>query len=221
MSLNQKIIKCTKCLRLITYCKKIAIEKRNSYEDWDYWGKPVANFGSFPCKLLVVGLAPAAHGANRTGRIFTGDNSGLWLYRALFRVGFASQEKSESKNDSLNLIDACITCVAHCAPPQNKLTRSEILNCSGFLRESLEASQAQVIVALGRVAWDACLKEFKTKNTELKKPAFKHGQICKVREQSIIASYHPSQQNTFTKKLTEKMFDEIFFRVRILLDESS
>ncbi len=212
--LNQQIISCTKCQRLIKYCKQVAKEKRKSYLDWTYWGRPVPNFGALPAQLLVVGLAPAAHGANRTGRIFTGDNSGLWLYRAMHRAGFANQETSTSIDDGLRLINASITCVAHCAPPDNKPTPKEIQNCSGFFDQTLKASKAKVIIALGRVAWDAILKEFKKKDASLQKPLFKHGQTFKFQDIYLIASFHPSQQNTFTKRLTEPMFDEIFSKAR-------
>ena len=216
--LNQRIIACTKCPRLIKYCKNIAQEKRKAYQEWTYWGKPVQNFGRLPSKILIVGLAPAAHGANRTGRLFTGDNSGLWLYRAMHRSGFANQEEeSTSIDDGLELIDASITCVGHCAPPDNKLTPKEIENCSGFFQESLNTSKAQVIIALGRVAWDAVLKDFRKRDPLLKKPLFKHGQVFEFQGLHLIASFHPSQQNTFTKRLTEDMFDEIFSKAKSYL----
>ena len=215
--LNQRIITCTKCPRLIKYCKNVAQEKRKAYQEWSYWGKPVPNFGTLPSKLLIVGLAPAAHGANRTGRIFTGDNSGLWLYRAMHRAGFANQEESTSIDDGLKLIDASITCVGHCAPPDNKLTPKEVENCSAFFQESLVSADAQVVIALGRVAWDAILKEFKKKDLKLQKPLFKQVQILQFQNLYLIASFHPSQQNTFTKRLTEDMFDEIFSKAKSYL----
>lgn len=213
-SINERIISCTECPRLIKHCKAVAREKRKSFIDWTYWGKPIPNFGSFPSKLLIVGLAPAAHGGNRTGRLFTGDNSGLWLYRALYRAGFANQENSNSKDDGLKLLNTSITCVAHCAPPDNKLTPKEIENCSHFLKETLTAANPRVIIALGRVAWDALLREFKKKAPEFKKPTFKHGQAFEFRDTLIIASFHPSQQNTFTKRLTEEMFDALFSKAK-------
>ena len=216
-SLDQRIIDCTQCPRLIKHCQKIAREKRKSFQGWTYWGKPIPNFGVLPAKLLVVGLAPAAHGANRTGRVFTGDNSGLWLYRAMYRAGFANQEASTSKDDGLRLIDANITCVAHCAPPDNKLRPKEIANCSHFFEETVRATNPKVIIALGRTAWDALLKEFKKKNPDFKKPPFKHGASFRFRDQMILASFHPSQQNTFTKRLTEKMFDDIFSKAKTYL----
>ena len=214
--LNREILKCTKCPRLIKHCKQVAKEKRKSFASWEYWGKPVPNFGSYPSKLLIVGLAPAAHGANRTGRIFTGDNSGLWLYRAMYRAGFANQERSESLNDGLQPIDASITCVAHCAPPENKLTPSEALNCSEFLKSTIQLSKAKVIIALGKIAWDSVLKEVIGADQATKKPKFSHGQIVKLKNCVLIASYHPSQQNTFTKRLTENMLDDVFLKAKTI-----
>lgn len=214
-SLNQKIIRCRRCSRLRDYCTDIGVNKRKSYQDWKYWAKPVPNFGDLPCKLLIVGLAPAAHGANRTGRMFTGDRSGEWLYKALHQFGFATQANSESIDDGLKLIDCSITAVAHCAPPQNKPTLDEIENCLGYLKESIRLSNANSFLALGQLAWKElfrCLKEEKLFAEKL--PKFFHGNVIELLDsRKVFASYHPSQQNTFTGKLTEKMFHQIFSEI--------
>jgi uracil-DNA glycosylase family 4 len=207
--LNERITNCTLCPRLTDYRRSIGEAKKKSYQDWTYWAKPVPNFGNLPCKVLIVGLAPAAHGGNRTGRMFTGDRSGEWLYRALHRAGFANQGHSEKIADGLELLGTAITVVGHCAPPDNKLLPQEILNCENFLQETLRLSKAKVFIALGKVAWDALIKELQY--PELKKLKFKHGErIAFGENQYLLASYHPSQQNTFTGRLTEPMFDEVF-----------
>ncbi len=221
-NLNEQIIQCTRCPRLTDYRKRIGDLKRKSYSDWTYWAKPVPNFGDLPCKILIVGLAPAAHGGNRTGRMFTGDRSGEWLYRALHRAGFANQGHSEKTDDGLHLIDTAITVVGHCAPPDNKLLPQEILNCQTFLQETLSLSEAKVLIALGKVAWDALIKELQPQSRELKKAQFKHGaEIAFGVNQYLLASYHPSQQNTFTGRLTEQMFDEVFASAKKLTSSQS
>ncbi|MDZ4660598.1 MAG: uracil-DNA glycosylase [Pseudomonadota bacterium] len=205
--LNSQIIKCNKCPRLRGHCKKIAKEKRKAFSTWNYWGKPVPNFGDPEAQLLIVGLAPAAHGANRTGRMFTGDQSGLWLYRALHRAGFANQPVSESANDGLKLSGALITAIAHCAPPDNKPMPIEINHCARYLKQLLKDLNPKIIVALGQIAWVNTLRFFSLEEV----PQFSHGAKIQVAGGPLIlASYHPSQQNTFTKRLTEPMLDSIF-----------
>ena len=205
---------CGRCPRLREHCQAIAKIKKKSFIDWNYFGRPIPNFGSSPAPLLIVGLAPAAHGANRTGRMFTGDRSGQWLYRALFRAGFANQSTYETIDDGLQLIDTLITAVAHCAPPGNKPLPEELSNCRPFLTETLNASEARVILSLGSIAWTSVFQELRSKALwPLRKaiPKFSHGVEIKLEDgRLLIGSFHPSQQNTFTKKLTEPMFDQIF-----------
>ncbi len=218
-SLNQKIIACDACPRLRRHCQKITREKRASYQDWEYWGKPVANFGAAKARFFILGLAPAAHGANRTGRMFTGDRSGDWLYRALFRAGFANQATSRSVDDGLILKDCVIGAVAHCAPPDNKPLLEEKKNCQPFLKDSFEVYPIEVLLCLGGIAWDEAYKVFKEWGwLHHKKPKFSHGAEYVLKNGiHILGSYHPSQQNTFTGRLTEEMFDSIFERARELL----
>jgi uracil-DNA glycosylase family 4 len=218
--LQQQIIGCQKCDRLREYCQEIALNKRKSYSAWDYWGKPVPNFGGAPAKLLIVGLAPAAHGANRTGRMFTGDRSGEWLYRALHRAGFANQTHSENVQDGLQLIDCTITAMCHCAPPDNKPLPNEIVACQPFLQQTFELTQPRVIVALGGLAWRAVLDHLRATEefTPKKLPPFAHAAEVQISDHRwLLGSYHPSQQNTFTGRLTEAMLDAVFSRARTIL----
>jgi uracil-DNA glycosylase family 4 len=216
-TLQQQIIACEKCPRLREYCTQIATAKRKAYAAWDYWGKPVPNFGFAKEKLLIVGLAPAAHGANRTGRMFTGDRSGEWLYRALHRAGFANQGHSEDVNDGLRLIDCTITAMCHCAPPDNKPLPEEIAACRPWLEQTFELTQPRVIVALGGLAWKAILAELRRREwlTAKKLPEFGHAaEVALANQRWLLGSYHPSQQNTFTGKLTEPMLDAVFAAAR-------
>lgn len=220
-ALNQKIITCTACTRLTEYCRQVAIEKRRAYQDQAYWGKPVPNFGDEKGRLLIVGLAPGAHGANRTGRMFTGDRSGDWLYRALAKSGFANQPKSAAIEDGLQLIDCAITNACHCAPPQNKPLSEEIQKCRPWLAQTLTIVPARVILALGALAWGQVLKYAETEGwrTE-RRPKFGHeAEVRLTTELILIGSYHPSQQNTFTGRLTEKMFDSVFTKINKILEQ--
>lgn len=217
--LDREIAACELCPRLRRHCQEIAREKRAAFRDETYWGLPVPNFGTTPAALLIVGLAPAAHGANRTGRMFTGDRSGQWLYRALHRAGFANQETFERADDGLELRNCLITAVAHCAPPGNKPTPDEIANCAVFFERSFAAAKPKVILALGAIAWKAVLdREARLYGKTSKPPKFAHGAEHSLTASRLLASYHPSQQNTFTGVLTESMFDQVLARARSLID---
>lgn len=221
--LPSQIHGCHKCERLRNYCQEVARTKRKAYLKDDYWGKPVAGFGDAKARVWIVGLAPAAHGANRTGRIFTGDRSGEWLYRALHKAGFANQAMSTHIEDGLQLRDAYISCIVRCAPPDNKPLPEEKENCLPFLREELGALHAQlrVVVLLGAYAYEAFWKVLGEAYKGLPpRPKFGHGVEVPLPEigLTLLLSYHPSQQNTFTGKLTERMFDEVFNRAKVLLE---
>jgi uracil-DNA glycosylase family 4 len=221
VQLNQEIVSCTKCSRLITYCQKIGREKRRAYMDWEYWAKPVPGFGEANARVLILGLAPGAHGSNRTGRPFTGDGSGYFMYPVLHKAGFASQPTATHRGDGLRLKDAYITAAVRCAPPQNKPTPGEIANCSAFLDRELAAlKRVKIVIALGRIGFDAYLNYLKRKGliTSKGKYQFGHGLEYEMPDgRLLICSYHPSMQNTLTGKLTEKMFLAIFLRARKLL----
>jgi len=202
--LNQEIIECRLCPRLVEWRERVAIEKRKSFSDQEYWGRPVPIFGDFDAERMIVGLAPAAHGANRTGRMFTGDRSGDWLFAALYRAGVASQPISVSADDGLVLRGAVIVASAHCAPPDNKPLPSELANCNPFLRRALECRQWKSVLCLGGIAWDNVHRTL-----GLKKAPFGHARLNSVEgSPRLVGSYHPSQQNTFTGRLTEPMLDE-------------
>lgn len=220
--INSAIIKCERCPRLRKHCLSIAKEKRKSFLDWTYWGKPIPNFGDPLARLLIVGLAPAAHGANRTGRMFTGDRSGDWLYRALHRAGFANQATATDMKDGLTLLDCAITAVAHCAPPDNKPELKEVQNCQPFLEQTFAALPVKVIVALGGIAWKATIEELRTLGWyEGKLPKFSHGARVDLKDgRVLIGSYHPSQQNTFTGRLTEPMLDSVFIEAKKIISKA-
>jgi uracil-DNA glycosylase family 4 len=204
--LNTRISSCTACPRLVAWCRKVAVEKRKSYADDDYWGRPVPNFGDPDGDILIVGLAPAAHGANRTGRMFTGDRSGDWLFRALHRAGLASQAEATHAGDGLELSRVLITAVCHCAPPDNKPTRDEIKTCAGFLNETVSMRSWSTVICLGSLAWAETMKFYGVSP----RPKFGYGSQHQIEDGPlIIGSYHPSQQNTFTGRLTEQMLDDV------------
>jgi uracil-DNA glycosylase len=221
--LQTEIVACTRCPRLREHCAHIAAVKRRAYRDWEYWGKPVPGFGDPAAQLLILGLAPGAHGSNRTGRPFTGDESGNWLYRVLHRAGFASQPASVSRDDGLELRDAYITAAARCAPPGNKPTPEELRNCRPFLeREISLLPNVKVVVALGKIGFDTYLEILKSRGAIRSRAAFEFGHNRAYRiaagEPVLLASYHPSQQNTSTGKLTEKMLLEVFRHARKIID---
>jgi uracil-DNA glycosylase family 4 len=212
ITLNRQIVECEQCPRLIAHIREVAKTKRRAFLDWEYWGKPVPSFGDTSARLLILGLAPGAHGANRTGRMFTGDRSGDFLYRSLFKAGFASQPASRDAEDGLQLSDAWITAAAHCAPPGNKPTPVELHNCRPFLERELEILEnIQVVVALGKIAFDTWLSILKKRGeiARLSDFRFGHGALYRLRP-ALLGSYHPSQQNTSTGKLTQSMLDGIF-----------
>ena len=219
-ALNREIVACELCPRLRKYCQQVASEKRRAFQEWEYWGKPVPNFGDPKARFLIVGLAPAAHGGNRTGRVFTGDRSGDWLFRALHKAGFANQPTSVNRDDGLKLVDCAITAVAHCAPPDNKPTLDEIDHCKRWLVQTIDQLPAQVLLALGQVAWHSVIRESRRRGWLVgKTPKFAHGARAPLAEgRWLLGSFHPSQQNTFTGKLTEPMFDAVFEAARELLE---
>ncbi|MEW6128940.1 MAG: uracil-DNA glycosylase [Acidobacteriota bacterium] len=222
--LQREIISCARCPRLVAWREQCAREKVKRFQQEDYWGKPVPSFGDPQARLLIVGLAPAAHGGNRTGRMFTGDRSGDWLYRALFRAGFANQAESINKNDKLELTDCYITAMAHCAPPDNKPTTEEINHCRPFLLREFELMpQVKAIIALGQLAFKASISTFKALHPQAKISGahFAHGAEVSLNDNlRLLASYHPSQQNTFTGRLTETMLDAIFHRARQIIENA-
>jgi uracil-DNA glycosylase family 4 len=219
-ALNRQIVRCDSCSRLRDYCREVAAAKRRAYTDCDYWGKPVGNFGDPQARMLIVGLAPAAHGANRTGRMFTGDRSGEWLYRALYKSGFASQPKSLHRDDDLRLIDCAITATCHCAPPGNKPQPQEIANCRRWFEQTIDLLDVKVFLALGQIGWRTVVDELRRRGQWTGKlPQFRHAAVTHLEGgRVLIGSYHPSQQNTFTGKLTEPMFDRVFVLARKHLD---
>jgi uracil-DNA glycosylase family 4 len=218
--LNDEVVSCTQCPRLVAYRQKIASEKRRAFLNWDYWGKPVPGFGDPNALVLILGLAPGAHGSNRTGRPFTGDGSGNFMYPVLHRAGFASQPNATHRGDGLKLHGAYITAAIRCAPPANKPTPAEIANCAPFLdREIAGLKRVRVVVALGRIGFDAYLNYLKRSGKLERKAAyiFAHGARYTLPDGRILlASYHPSMQNTQTGKLTQEMFQQIFDDAAVL-----
>ena len=223
-TLQNEIVNCTLCPRLVDHCRNIAIKKRRMYMDWDYWGKPVPSFGDPNARVLILGLAPAAHGGNRTGRMFTGDRSGDWVYRTLHKFGFASQPESIHRDDGQTLTDAYITSPLHCAPPLNKPFPDEIANCQSYLVKELRLlKNVSVIVALGNIAFKNYFSARRSMGLITPSPIlpFGHNLSHKLTGNlTIVSSYHPSQQNTQTGRLTQEMFDSVFVTVRNILDKS-
>ena len=220
-AVNHSIVSCTRCPRLRAYCRRVARDKKREFRDWQYWGKPVPGFGDRDARLLVVGLAPAAHGANRTGRMFTGDSSGSWLYEVLYRHGFANQPQSLSRDDGLQLTDCYITAAARCAPPGNKPSRVELDRCRPYLAAELRLlRRVRVVVTLGRIAHEGFLEAagWWERLAPRARPAFAHGAVSTLPDGCIvIASYHPSRQNTNTGKLTRTMWNAVFRRAKAAL----
>lgn len=223
--LENKILRCTQCPRLVRWREKVARGKTRRFTEWKYWGRPVPGFGDPKARLLLVGLAPAAHGGNRTGRMFTGDRSGDWLYRGLHKAGFAAKPESVSRDDGQRLIDCYITATCRCAPPLNKLLPAEIRRCRPFLHRELQLlKNLTVIIGLGKIGFETAFQSFQELGwTDLKKkPAFHHGAAVSLNGKvTLLASFHPSQQNTFTGRLTEPMFDAVFARASKLLKDRS
>ncbi|MEC9004857.1 MAG: uracil-DNA glycosylase [Planctomycetota bacterium] len=222
-TLNEQVIQCDRCPRLLEHCQHIAEVRRRAYQDFPYWGGPVPNFGDPGARLLIIGLAPGAHGANRTGRMFTGDRSGDWLYRALHKSGFASQPESTTVDDGMRLKGCAITNVCHCAPPGNRPTVDEIQQCSSWLTDLVTLLPVHVFLALGQIGWKATIDYLIAEQAWTgKRPKFGHGATVQLEDgRWLIGSYHPSQQNTFTKRLTEPMFDSVFRKIKKLLAKQS
>ncbi|HLE33811.1 MAG TPA: uracil-DNA glycosylase [Bacteroidota bacterium] len=221
-SLQRRIVLCKRCPRLVRWRKEVAATKTKRFRDQKYWGKPVPGFGDPRARLLLVGLAPAAHGGNRTGRMFTGDRSGDWLYRALHKFGFANQARSESTDDGLLLTDCYITAACRCAPPVNKLLPNELKNCRPFLLQELTLlTRIRVVIGLGKIGFDAAQQSFGELAGDplVPRPRFTHGAEYSIGGRiTLMGSFHPSQQNTFTGRLTEPMFDDVFRRARTILN---
>ncbi|MDA2933835.1 uracil-DNA glycosylase [Acidobacteria bacterium AH-259-D05] len=216
--IQREIVQCQLCPRLVEYRQRIAQKKRRAFLNWKYWGKPVPSLGNRKAHLLIVGLAPAAHGANRTGRMFTGDRSGEFLFETLHRFGFCTQPCSRHRNDGLRLCDTYITAAIHCAPPLNKPTHQELIHCRHYLRWELRLlNHVRVVVVLGRVAWQVYLLARQELQWPVPRPRPKFGHAISYRldeKTTLITSYHPSRQNTQTGRLTREMFEEVFLMAR-------
>jgi uracil-DNA glycosylase family 4 len=220
--LEEIVITCRKCPRLVAWREEVARKKRRAYQDEEYWGKPVPGLGDATARVLVVGLAPGAHGANRTGRMFTGDGSGDFLFPALHKAGFANQPTAKHRGDGLALQDMFISAVCRCAPPRNRPTAGEMANCRPYLEREIDLlHRLQMFVVLGRIAFDNLLKILRGRGYEIPKLKFAHGAVYKLGEDlpDLVVSYHPSLQNTQTGRLTEEMFAEIWEKVNLLLDQ--
>jgi uracil-DNA glycosylase len=217
--LARRVTSCTRCPRLVEWREAAAASPPRRYRGESYWARPLPGFGDPRARVILVGLAPAAHGGNRTGRMFTGDRSGDWLYAALHRAGFANQARSEHAGDGLRLSGAYVTAINRCAPPANRPTPAERDNCLPYLVEELRLlRQARVLIALGSYAWDGVLRTLREQGLEVPrpKPRFAHGAGASVGQYSLLGCFHPSQQNTFTGRLTEPMMDEVLARAREL-----
>jgi uracil-DNA glycosylase len=216
-----ELIACRACPRLVRWREQVAREKRAAFRDETYWGRPVPSFGDAAARLLVCGLAPAAHGGNRTGRVFTGDRSGDWLFAALHRAGFANQPTSTHRGDGLRLMDCYITACVHCCPPANRPTPDERDNCRHFLVHELRLlSRVRCVVCLGGFAWDGFIRAVEDLDEVPRpRPRFGHGAEAALGSRTLLGCYHPSQQNTFTGRLTESMLDDIFARARQRIEQ--
>jgi uracil-DNA glycosylase family 4 len=220
--LQQEIVSCRRCPRLVHWREQVAIEKRRAYMTWDYWGKPVQGFGDTRARLLVIGLAPGAHGSNRTGRMFTGDSSGDTLTRAMWKAGFAKQAESVSRDDGLKFLDAYLTAVARCAPPKNRPVPEELANCRQFLLDEIALlKRVEVVLALGHLAFHGYLKTLTRGEYQAPRLNFSHGEWYTFPQPmpSLVACYHPSRQNTQTGRLTIEMLVAVFQQIRTKLDE--
>ena len=222
-ALNNEIVGCEKCPRLVSYREKVAREKRRAFRECEYWGKPVPGFGDAQAQLLILGLAPAAHGANRTGRMFTGDRSGDFLYAALHKAGFANQAASLHREDGLRLKNAYIAATCRCAPPENKPLPEEISNCRGYLERELEILKPKAVLALGKIAWDGYLEILKMRGAIASRALYRfaHGAETEVAAGTprLFGVYHPSQQNTQTGRVTHAMYACVLRRIRRFLEE--
>lgn len=219
--LNQEIVGCTRCPRLIAHCQQIGREKRRAYMDWEYWAKPVPGFGDPKARVLILGLAPGAHGSNRTGRPFTGDGSGYFMYPVLHEVGFASQATATHRGDGLKLTDVYISSVGRCAPPGNKPTPQELANCSPFLdREMAALKRLEVVLVLGKIAFDGYLRHLVRREILRTRASYRFGHFAEYQMPhgiTLLCSYHPSMQNTLTGKLTREMFLKVVQRAKQLV----
>lgn len=219
--LNQKIVSCRLCPRLVRYREEVARKKRRAFRDWDYWGRPIPGFGDPNAQLLILGLAPAAHGGNRTGRVFTGDRSGDFLFAALHRAGFANQPTSVQRDDGLTLRGAYVVAACRCAPPANKPLPKEIRNCRRYLEAELELLRPRAVLALGKIAFDAYLALLHDAGRIAKRSdyAFLHGASYQLPGllPRLFAVYHPSQQNTLTGRLTPAMYNRVLRKIRDFL----
>jgi uracil-DNA glycosylase len=222
--LAEEVCVCRRCPRLVKYRETVAREKRRAYREWTYWGRPVPGFGDFRAELFILGLAPAAHGGNRTGRVFTGDRSGDFLYAALYDAGFANQPTSQNRDDGLELHNAYVAAAVRCAPPENKPLPSEILNCRSYLKTELQLLHPRAILALGKIAWDAYLGLRKQEGLLTSSATYKFAHGAEVsfpfNGPHLFGIYHPSQQNTQTGRVTPAMYAQVLRRIRKFLDSA-
>lgn len=220
--LERAVIACERCPRLRSWCRQVAREKKRAFQDQEYWGRPVPAYGDPRAGLMIVGLAPAAHGGNRTGRVFTGDSSGNWLYEALHRYGFSNQPDSTGRDDGLVLTGVWVTAAARCAPPANKPTREELERCRSFLEAEIALlDRVRVVIVLGRIGWEAWLRAsgWWSRLPARERPPFRHGAETRLPDgTTLLCSFHPSRQNTNTGKLTRAMWHDVFARARSLVD---
>ncbi|MHC5022761.1 MAG: uracil-DNA glycosylase [Planctomycetota bacterium] len=219
--LERAVVRCRRCPELRAYCAEVGRTKRRAYDDWTYWARPVPGFGDPAARLVIVGLAPGAHGANRTGRMFTGDRSGDFLYAALHRAGFASQAESRARDDGLELRGVYITAALRCAPPANRPTAAQLERCRPYLVDELIAMRPRVLLCLGAIGWNAAVAAWRAMDRPVPRPRprFGHGAECPLDGVTLLGSYHVSQQNTFTGRLTPAMLDDVLRRARMLAKE--